>query len=1351
MLSFSQIRNQQDLSKTSSFPAIAQAAILTYYLKPYPQTMPAFNGIDRRHHGGVHVSSTALNAEMIFELYKKYKPELLKHPITHQDLTENDLKLLKLAAIYHDSANISETHGNEIKHANNFRKDMCTLGWTREEIEPFAMAIQEKDKNTDKTILEKMIHDADCLDIIRVVGRKFDKNYLDVIKDLEICLGFSEEIDEIIENHFETIADFDFTESTFHNIGILHQFCETQENCYLAVYHETVKMLKKHIISSCLAKGKKVSEVEIDLSKISILELYNRKNSNILKKYLEEEFKSTTEIPSIFSSSNGSSSTLEETITPSIAISSLPASSSLTTNEPIETKKVVKYTPILLDKIKTTENLGTNPIFIQYILKAAASGVSYLTMTSTLTPHLYGVCCGEDHQTEIEELIKNILIQEYPHYLDPDSGESSLFTAAKAGDKSKVESLLKVEGMDYFSFRHPGDGKSAYQIALEQGHQEIASLIQKKIFESSFESFTKTEIAEILLDDMAKGIFETAGINIEEMEIEQRKKEKKEEEKAGKKSIFPSFTQHLKRSSKIPDLKGDVWFAYINELKDMKMHHTVSNPITLKTVDEWKTRDKKADHWTQTYIIKEKVDLNASKLGYISSTDQQTEDGKEMKIPEPKLRLDVSQYPSLPTASNHNSIWAQKLFSDMISNTDSLNEDEKISAKVITAIRISGHSDPERVYEQLIDFLKNHTVIVLGFNAKFLQEEGLEHYRPLNRWEREKEPKWWQKHGDYALNRLSSEKKLVKNIDTRLKKAFFANPEALHRYAALELIDYSNGVQSATTGLYGKSYLVLNNVVAFNSVFVAIDSFETEGQEPNKLIPATYHHLEILLAELLKHNKLDPLIERVIKGSLPSSYDFKKYMEAHIPPISLDCVDYIHINKDEYKELTQAEIQALSKAFPNTTITHSSENPHPATHSQFLSHIEKNEMKEAENLLKKYPFLMKVTNKIGEGPLHIAVKQGHYDLVKFLIKQGAPVNELAQGKAPLHLALELKENRFKTVEALITSCFEMYEGHIKKRRGLELDLNRLTYQPGHDRDRYTPLLTLLTSHEVDLQILDMLFKHGADIEPRALHFLSKLAQKETRNVPETLAQVFLALSQDEAKYTSVVQKSIFATSSEMNKNKELPAQEMKALESAKLALETEEEKLKSLNKEVKKLSSYAEINYSSNKLEILQARYIQLQEREDKLKKEEKTLQAKINDFMDKIVMVNQEFISATKALDSSQEKLKNAFFASSALGRIVDHRTADLNSIKFKKETLEKQLPILYKYLEANNKSQEMNKKEKERVQTTKLPLENHILYKNVLNQIIKQQAKVKETQEAILILEIKSRVQQSTMNGKK
>lgn len=90
-------------------------------------------------------------------------------------------------AIYHDSANTSEIFHDEQQYANRLAADMQILGFNHDEIMPFAHAIEFKDApyHTNLTFFQKNIHDADSLDIIRLVGEGYQKERLHIYKDLQ--------------------------------------------------------------------------------------------------------------------------------------------------------------------------------------------------------------------------------------------------------------------------------------------------------------------------------------------------------------------------------------------------------------------------------------------------------------------------------------------------------------------------------------------------------------------------------------------------------------------------------------------------------------------------------------------------------------------------------------------------------------------------------------------------------------------------------------------------------------------------------------------------------------------------------------------------------------------------------------------------------------------------------------------------------------------------------------------------------------------------------------------------------------------------------------------------------------
>ncbi len=285
MPNFSTIKNARQLTRESSFEDIAQACIEAHYLPPYPgrpDNSTLGSAVNRVHHGGVHASFTALCIDLMLDLYSKYQPEFLVNP-DGSKITLAQIKLLKLAAVYHDSANTSEINGIEEEHANLFTTDMLELGYQPDELIPFANAIKNKDAGLEKSKFAKLIQSADCLEIIRVVGRRFDKTRLDIFKDLHLTPGFLQELDQIIENHTETVR---LIEGKCNNFATFHVDCELSKNCYLSV----VKMLERFFLDEAIkqaaAENKIFNLQTFDLTP-SALDLFNRKHSPLARKLID--------------------------------------------------------------------------------------------------------------------------------------------------------------------------------------------------------------------------------------------------------------------------------------------------------------------------------------------------------------------------------------------------------------------------------------------------------------------------------------------------------------------------------------------------------------------------------------------------------------------------------------------------------------------------------------------------------------------------------------------------------------------------------------------------------------------------------------------------------------------------------------------------------------------------------------------------------------------------------------------------------------------------------------------------------------------------------------------------------
>lgn len=274
MTYFNEICVHRGLNKGSSFEDIAQACIEAYYLAPYPHMADVSQSktrINRPIHGAVHAARTALCAEMFIGLYQKYASELVQNA-SGGPLLERDIVLLKLAAVYHDSANTSEIMGKGSEHAENFSRDMCSLGYTHEEIAPFAKAIIDKDDSTDsKSFFEKIIHDADCLEIIRV-RTIYKKEFLDIfqyIPEGTANKAFHQELSDIIATHTETILMIEKE-----NEGSFHVALEFSDNCYIQIRNKLRNMLFNKAVLEAAKQGLALPLPTMD--RYTILDLFNR-------------------------------------------------------------------------------------------------------------------------------------------------------------------------------------------------------------------------------------------------------------------------------------------------------------------------------------------------------------------------------------------------------------------------------------------------------------------------------------------------------------------------------------------------------------------------------------------------------------------------------------------------------------------------------------------------------------------------------------------------------------------------------------------------------------------------------------------------------------------------------------------------------------------------------------------------------------------------------------------------------------------------------------------------------------------------------------------------------------------
>lgn len=179
------------LSADSPFDLHVAWAFKHIYQKPYPQrdavTVTLNLGIERLVHGITHTTRAALYVPVWINFYRKLGNQAALQ------LTDEDLRLLKIAVLLHDAANCDE-HGGKAGDADSglviYLYLTRVLNLSPETAKLFSEAVANKEPDAkeywsiseDKedihlqctqikkipfTIYQCIIHDADCLDIIR--------------------------------------------------------------------------------------------------------------------------------------------------------------------------------------------------------------------------------------------------------------------------------------------------------------------------------------------------------------------------------------------------------------------------------------------------------------------------------------------------------------------------------------------------------------------------------------------------------------------------------------------------------------------------------------------------------------------------------------------------------------------------------------------------------------------------------------------------------------------------------------------------------------------------------------------------------------------------------------------------------------------------------------------------------------------------------------------------------------------------------------------------------------------------------------------------------------------------------
>lgn len=189
------------LDFNSDISAHAQWVFNNIYRFPYPNAKQT--PIPRYFHGIAHVSRVAINVQVWANLYRKYNVKEAKK------LTPEDIKLLQIAALFHDSAREDDGVDKWDHESALFLYYYFTrvLGVDKTKAILIAEATANKDPHPEgyfeiieqgpdnvtwrfnkttaknKNIYQKIIHDADCLDVMRAKPY-FDARYLDFHKEV---------------------------------------------------------------------------------------------------------------------------------------------------------------------------------------------------------------------------------------------------------------------------------------------------------------------------------------------------------------------------------------------------------------------------------------------------------------------------------------------------------------------------------------------------------------------------------------------------------------------------------------------------------------------------------------------------------------------------------------------------------------------------------------------------------------------------------------------------------------------------------------------------------------------------------------------------------------------------------------------------------------------------------------------------------------------------------------------------------------------------------------------------------------------------------------------------------------
>lgn len=196
------------VNRQSNTEELAQYIIRKHYLIDYPDVHTTPFQLYRANYGFDHISRVVLLFQ--FLVHFLYLPGISNDPRLKVVLSENELFLLTLAVLCNAA---SRTHDDfsyvreEVTSAAIFRLEALTLGFTLDQVEPIALALENKNNyGAPRNLYQWLIHDSIRFDDLRFIDTLGKDELIDTFAN--ITQAGSIRLNQVIANYKKVIGLF---------------------------------------------------------------------------------------------------------------------------------------------------------------------------------------------------------------------------------------------------------------------------------------------------------------------------------------------------------------------------------------------------------------------------------------------------------------------------------------------------------------------------------------------------------------------------------------------------------------------------------------------------------------------------------------------------------------------------------------------------------------------------------------------------------------------------------------------------------------------------------------------------------------------------------------------------------------------------------------------------------------------------------------------------------------------------------------------------------------------------------------------------------------------------------------